>query len=337
MQRHRVTLDDVAQTAGVSRATASRALTGAGSVSAATRRKVRSAAESLNFSPHQAARALAGGHAMSIALVIPELGSLILADPFLSLIITGVSEVFHATKYQVILVIVRPDDAPTKVARVLRSDRIDGAIFVSQHGSEQMAAVISATDVPVVYIGRPCDASSQLYVDMDNRLAGKLVTHYLLTTGATRIACVAGPADMTPVQDRTNGWLDALGEAGLAAGPLAHAAFTLHGGEDCMREILEKDRQIDAVFAQSDLMAVGALRTLKNEGYSLPGQVKIIGIDNAEIGYSTVPRLSSVTNPAGELARRASQMLLRVLDGGVDPQRVAPEVIRPELVLRESA
>lgn len=100
-----------------------------------------------------------------------------------------------------------------------------------------------------------------------------------------------------------------------------------------MRAILATDPQVDGVFAQSDLMAAGAIRVLRDHGIDVPGKVRVIGVDNAEVGRTTVPPLSSVTNPAAELSLRAARMLLRV----IDKEEVSPDILQPELVLRESA
>ena len=328
----RVTLDDVARAAGVSRATASRALTGSGPVSSKTVEKVQQAAERLSFSPNQAARALASSRTQTIALVIPEPDSLILGDPFLSCTITGVSEAFRPTDYQVILVLVRPDEPPVKAARVLRSDYVDGAIVVSQHRASHVAQIIADNDIPVVYVGRPWTGTG-MYVDLDNVQVGQLATRRLIEVGARRIAGIAGPPDMIPVQDRTNGWQRALSQAGQTPGPMHNATFTLAGGEECMRAILASDPSVDGVFAQSDLMAAGAIRVLRDWGADVPGKVKIVGVDNTDMGHTTVPPLSSVTNPAAELSLRAARMLLRIIKG----EEVSPDILQPELVIRESA
>ena len=372
----RVTLDDVAGVAGVSRATASRALTGSGSVSQATREKVQAAAGRLAFTPHQAARALASSQTQAIALVIPEPDAFVLADPFLSGVIMGVSETFHATRYQMILVIARPDDPVTKVSRVLRPDYVDGAIVVSQHGTGHLSRVIAANEVPVVFVGRPWDeavspaapgtgpepgggadapdapparavaaepgdgvtraASTRWYVDVDNRRVGQLATRHLVARGARRIACIAGPADMTPVQDRSRGWRETLEAAGLEPGPVTHAPFTFRDGEASLHRILATDPAVDAIFAQSDLMAAGAMRALAAAGIAVPDQMRVVGVDDTEISRATSPTLTTVTNPAGELSCRASRMLLRVL-GRDDATAIGPEIIVPHLVVRESA
>jgi DNA-binding LacI/PurR family transcriptional regulator len=335
----RVTLDDVAREAGVSRATASRALTGSGPASAAVRFKVRAAADKMGFIPNQAARTLASNRAQAIALVIPEPNALVLGDPFLGGIITGVSEVFNDTDYQLILVILRPDAPPDKASRVLRPGYVDGAIVVSHHRTGHLQELVADNDVPSVYVGRPWSGgggSPAFYVDVDNRSVGRLAAEHLIARGARRIACLAGPPDMTPVDDRTAGWRDALIAQGLEPGPVEHAAFTLPGGAEATRRILDWDESVEAVFAQSDLMAAGAIQVLAERGRAVPDDVLVVGVDDSDVARTTQPRLTSVTNPAADLALRAARMLLRVIEGE-DLTAASPEIVTPQLARRESA
>jgi len=300
------------------------------------RQRVRAAADELGFSPNQAARALASNKANAVALVMPEPNALVLGDPFLNGMIIGVSEAFRNTDYQLILVIVRPDDEAAKAFRLLQSS-VDGAIIVSHHFSGQLEHEMEQQRGPLVYVGRPWSIESAMYVDADNTLCGRLATQQLLRRGARNIACVAGPADMTPVRDRLTGWRDALNEAGVACGPQANVAFTLVAGAEAMEDLLARDPSIDGVFAQSDMLAAGAVRVLQEHGRVVGQDVFVVGVDDSEVARTTTPRLSSVTNPSAELALRASRMLLRVLDDGVGSDAVAPEIVEPRLVVRESA
>jgi len=332
----RVTLDDVARVAGVSRATASRALTGSGPASAAVQQRVRAVADQLGFSPNQAARALASNRAHAVALVIPEPNTLVLGDTFLGGVISGVSEAFRDTDYQLILVIVRPDDEPSKASRLLRAS-VDGAIIASHHFAGQFEQEMERQPGPLVYVGRPGSVESAIYVDVDNARGGYLATRRLLACGARRIACVAGPDDMSPVQDRLNGWKAALDEAGVVPGPLTHVPFTSSAGAKAMDRLLAQDATIDGVFAQSDMLAAGAVRVLQEHGRKVGRDVFVVGVDDSEVARTMTPRLSSVTNPSTELALRASRMLLQLLDDGADAAVMTPEIVEPRLVQRESA
>lgn len=332
----RVTLDDVARQAGVSRATASRALTGSGPASAAVRQRVKEAADGLGFAPNQAARALASNRAHAVALVIPEPNTLVLGDPFLGGVITGVSEAFRDTDYQLILVIVRPDDEPSKASRLLQAS-VDGAIIASHHFMGHFEHEMEHQPGSLVYVGRPRSVKSAMYVDVDNAKGGYLATQRLLRRGARRIACVAGPEDMSPVQDRLKGWQAALDDAGVATGPVAHVPFTSSNGAEAMRRLLAQDEAIDGVFAQSDMLAAGAVRVLQEHGRTVGQDVFVVGVDDSEVARTMTPRLSSVTNSSTELALRASRMLLHVLDDGADVAAMTPEIVEPRLVERESA
>jgi DNA-binding LacI/PurR family transcriptional regulator len=328
-----VTLNDVAAAAGVSRATASRALTGSGPVAPGVQARIRHLAEQLGFMPNQAARALASRKTYAVALVIPEPNTLVLGDPFLTGMISGVSEAFDSGAYQLLLVIVRPDDAPGKVRRLLTPSQVDGAIIVSHHRGGPLAQ-LSDFAVPTVFVGRPWDAGA-MYVDVDNQAGARTAGARLVQRGAARIGCLAGPADMTVVQDRLAGWRQALQEADQDPGPVAFAPFTALGGRQAMRQLA--DQGCDALFVQSDLMALGAMQVLAESGVRVGSEVLVIGVDDSEFARTATPSLTSVTNPAAELSRRAAHMLLRVVDDGVEPAAVTPEIIQPRLVLRESA
>jgi len=331
-----VTLDDVARAAGVSRATASRALSGSGPASASVQQKVRAVADDLGFLPNQAARALASNRAHAVALVIPEPNILVLGDPFLGGVISGVSEAFSDTDYQLILVIVRPGDEPSKASRLLRAS-VDGAIIASHHFMGQLEQEMEQQPGPLVYVGRPGSVDSPVYVDVNNTLGGYLATQQLLRRGARRVACVAGPDDMSPVQDRLSGWRAALDEAGVAPGPVVHVPFTSADGAAAMRRLLDQDDKIDGVFAQSDILAAGAVRVLQEHGRTVGGDVFVVGVDDSEVARTMTPRLSSVTNPSAELALRASRMLLQLIDGGASVASMVPEIVEPRLVQRASA
>jgi DNA-binding LacI/PurR family transcriptional regulator len=314
-------------------------ISGTGHSSAASKEAVEAAVEALGFTPNQAARALASNRAHAVALVIPEPNVLVLADPFLGGIIIGISEAFHQSDYQLILIILRPDEAPDKAMRLLRPGHVDGAVVVSHHRTGPTEAISRDADLPVVYVGRPWAVTSpkSTYVDIDNQATGYLATNHLVTQGRRRIALLSGPPDMTPSRDRTQGYHQALEEAELTPGPSASGAFTYQGGEEAMKQILDSGTRFDAVFAQSDLMASGAMRVMTAAGLQIPSDVAVVGVDDSEIARSTDPLLTSVTNPAAELSLWAARLLLDAIESGPAPLMADPRIITPQLVIRQSA
>jgi DNA-binding LacI/PurR family transcriptional regulator len=185
-------------------------------------------------------------------------------------------------------------------------------------------------------IGRPwgSDAPALPCVDLDNVYGGYVATARLLASGRRHVACVAGPDDMRAVADRRDGWRRALTEAGLTPGPLLHSPFTMEAGEATTDLILRDYPEVDAVFAQSDSLAAGVIRRLAAAGRSVPEQVAVVGYDDLGVAMTTNPQLTTVSNPAAEMARRATAMLLAELSGEPSGERLV--LLTPRLVSRES-
>jgi DNA-binding LacI/PurR family transcriptional regulator len=330
-----VTLSQVALHAGVSRATASRALFGSGSASSSARRAVLKSAEELGFTPNRAARNLAKQRAEAVALVITESDSLVLSDKFIGLSISGVSNSLNDTEYQLILLIAPPDDNGAKLRKYLNHGTVDGAIVLSHHRFDHSVEVVEEARLPAVFVGRPWKLSEFVtYVDLDNRQAAETATSRLVSLGRKRIACLAGPTDMSAVSDRTAGWQDTLRAAGLTPGPLRHIAFSGIGAEQAMASILAES-EVDGLFCQSDLLAVGALRAIHSAGLSVPEDIAVVGFDDSAHSSESVPPLTTMSNSGFVLGREAGELLLRILDG--DEPVTGPVILPSELVVRESA
>ena len=161
-----------------------------------------------------------------------------------------------------------------------------------------------------------------------------MATRHLIQRGATRIASITGPMDMHAGMERLSGFEAALAEAGLAPVAVAEGDFTLRGGEEAAAQLLERAPDLDALFIASDLMALGALRTLRRAGLRVPEDVAVVGFDDSSAALQASPQLTTVTNPACELARTASEMLLRMLSG-TKPE--SPAILHSQLVVRQSA
>ncbi|MDR1237042.1 MAG: LacI family transcriptional regulator [Propionibacteriaceae bacterium] len=333
--RSNVTLSDVAQHAGVSRATASRALFDSGYASRAARRAVLASAEELGFTPNRAARNLAKQSAEAIALVITESDSLALSDKFIGLGISGVSNALHNTEYQLILLIAPPDDNGAKLRRYLNRGTVDGAIVLSHHSSDHSVEIVEGAQLPTVFVGRPWKLSNCIsYVDLDNRQAAEIATRHLIALGRKRIACIAGPADMAPVIDRTNGWRNALADAGLEPGPLKHITFSGIGAEEAMASILAES-EVDGLFCHSDLLAAGALRAIHAKGLSVPADVAVVGFDDSPYSAESTPSLTTMSNSGLVLGKQAGELLLNIL--GNETRAAEPLILPSELIVRESA
>ncbi|MBO0842130.1 MAG: LacI family DNA-binding transcriptional regulator [Nocardioides sp.] len=330
------TLDEVARLAGVSRTTASRAINGGAKVSAKAQQAVDEAVRHLGFTPNTAARSLASRRTGSVALILPEPDERVFADPFFARALQLVTRYFGEHDRQVVLLIAQPGEEEQRMLRYLGGRPVDGAVVASHHGSDHLASHLADIGLPSVFIGRPWVGADRVtYVDSDNVAAGRRATRVLIDRGCRRIAHIAGPADMHAGADRLEGWRLELAAAGLATDAVAQGDFTMSGGASACVALLDAHPDLDGIFAASDLMAAGAVRTLTARGRRVPDDVAVTGYDDLGIAEHTDPPLTTMRNPIADMAAEACRLLLDQMTGtATSPRRV---VFVPDLVRRTSA
>ncbi|GIG40125.1 LacI family DNA-binding transcriptional regulator [Cellulomonas phragmiteti] len=331
----RPTLLDVARAAGVSRATASRALAGLPSVDAALARRVRDAAADLDYRTNTAARALRSGATGSVALVAPSSELEGQGGPFVGAPLRGATAVLFARSVQPVLLL---DDARDRapLLRHLTSGHVDAAVVVLQRESEPLFTELGDLPLPVVFVGRPRAAMDDALtsVDSDNYGGGRLAARALLEAGRRRVATIAGPSGYAPADERTRGFRDELAAWDVHPGPVVHGSFSMSSGASAAASVLRRDPAVDGLFAGSDLMALGALRVLAAGGRRVPEDVSVVGFDDTVVAETCDPPLTSVRQPLRELGARAAELVLDVLrDPGAAPQHV---LLPTTLTTRES-
>ena len=332
-QNAKITLEHVAELARVSRATASRVLTANPRVSPESRRAVERAARKLGYIPNHAARALATGHSDAVALVISEPTSFIFGDPFFPRLIRGIGDVLAARDKQLILLAPQSTTDLDRLERYVAAGHSDGVLLVSLHGTHPLPGRLAARGIPIVVGGRPEDADLFTYVDIDNVGGAFAAVSHLAGRGRRQIATISGPQDTSPGRDRLIGYRSALDAEGLAPDTAIEetADFTHEGGERAMRRLLERRPSLDAVFAASDLMAAGALRSLAEAGRRVPDDVAVVGYDDDPIAATTSPALTSVRQPIEEMGREMARLLLDAMHA---PRRV---ILTTEIQVRLSS
>jgi len=360
------TLEQVAALAGVSRATVSRVVNGSPKVSPVVRAQVERAVAKLGYVPNRAARSLVTRRADSVALVVSEPHARFFSEPFFAGMVRGVSAALAETGVQLLLLIAhgppdRPGDRPggppdlpihrgtaPAVPRTPPGDRgrleryvvgghVDGVLLASLHGDDPLPGTLERAGVPAVLIGRPAGTAPASYVDADNRGGARKAVSHLVALGRRRIATIAGPPDMGVGQDRLDGYRDALAAAELdGAGDLVETGdFTDEGGAAAMDRLLGRPGPpVDAVFAASDLMAVGALRALRAAGRRVPDDVAVVGFEDSAVARYAHPPLTTVRQPIEELGRQATRLLLARVAGEPAGMHLILDV---DLVVRASA
>lgn len=330
------TLDEVARLAGVSRATASRAVNGGHRVSPRAQQAVADAVQALGYAPNRSARALVTRRTDSVAVVLPEPDERVFGDPFFARTLRGVDRVLAEREIQLVLLLARPGADGARVVRYLTQAPVDGVLLFSAHRDDALPAALATLGVPCVLGGRPWESGADLpSVDVDNVAGGRHAVQHLVEHGRRRVGHVAGPRDMTAAVDRCAGWQEALAAAGLSDDALTHGDFTEAGGREAARRLLTEHPDLDAVFAASDLMARGVLQVLAETGRRVPHDVAVVGYDDLGVAAASSPPLTTMRQPVAEMAERATRLLLEHVDRGgpSEPQRL---MLAPRLVVRAS-
>jgi DNA-binding LacI/PurR family transcriptional regulator len=341
----RPTLEAVAARAGVSRATVSRVVNGGAGVRVSLVERVRRAVEELGYVPNHAARTLVTRRNGAVAVIIAEPEFRIFSDPFFAQQIRGISRELTAHDSQLVLLWVEGPGDYERIARYLGGGHVDGALAFSLHDDGELPAIIGRMKVPSVFGGRPGRAGptgaasgpAVPYVDCDNRGGAQEAVRHLVSLGRKTIAHIAGPLDQTSALDRADGYRDALS----AVGPelISEGAFTEESGARAMAELLDRQPGLDAVFAANDLMAAGALATLRERGLRVPQDVAVVGFDDmASVVERLDPPLTTVRQDVEEMGRLMVRLLMRLLgERGTGAPVPEPVITSTVLVRRASA
>jgi DNA-binding LacI/PurR family transcriptional regulator len=332
----RPTLEDVAARAGVGRGTASRVINGAARVSARAREAVETAIEELGYVPNRAARSLVTNRTDAVALVIAESEERVFGEPFFAGAVRGIGAALGEAQKQLLLLIApadRDDRPPGHLVDYLTQQHVDGVLLLSLHDDDQLPVRLRQRGIPVTLGGGPQPGPGIGYVDNDNAEGARLAVRHLLDRGRTRIATIAGPADMAAGHHRLAGYLAALAAAGVEPLGVEHGDFSQASGEAAMRTLLERHPDLDAVFAANDPMAAGALSVLRGAGRTVPDEVAVVGFDDSALAVSLA--LTSVHQSPEAMGRAMVEVLLRsIAEPDAEP---AVRMLPTHLVVRSTS
>lgn len=306
------TLGDVARIAGVSLATASKALNGRGEVAVATRQRVLEAAEEVQFTPNQLARSLSSNRTRTVGLLTSDL-----EGRFVLPVLMGAEDAFGAGKVDVFLCDARGDAVREQHhLNALLTRRVDGIIVVGRQ-TDPRPSLGHRIPIPVVYAYAPSDDPTDLSLTPDNYAGGRLSVEHMLGCGRTRLAYISGDPSYAAAQDRVRGARDALAEAGGGfVGEVMFSAWSEHWGRDAAAVLLGQHPEIDGIICGSDQLARGAIDTVRELGRSVPGDVAVIGFDNWEpLATNSRPELTTIDANLQQLGRTAAMKIFDAIDG----------------------
>ncbi|WP_034662274.1 LacI family DNA-binding transcriptional regulator [Cellulomonas sp. KRMCY2] len=327
-----MTILDVAREAGVSAATVSRVLNGSSTVDPELARRVRAAAAATAYVPNSTGRALRRQVSDTWAAIVTDV-----QNPFFTAMVAALESVAVKQGYSVMLC--NSDEQLGRERTYLEaavSQRMAGVVVAVTSESASDLGPIRAARIPTVVVDRRLRDYLGDTILVDNVRAGELAAEHLIQHGYRRIACIAGPPDVSTTEDRLTGFRAALERAGhpIPDRWVCRANLRAEGGEVAMRSLFNQTEPPDAVFTTNGPLTVGAYRAIQAVGRSIPADVALLGVDDDQWTRMVSPMVSVIQQPVGKMGRLAGELLLARSQGvASEPQHI---VLRPELLVRAS-
>lgn len=326
-----VTIDDIARIAQVSKSTVSKVINNYSGVSDQTRERVLKVMKECNYWPNATARSLTTSRSGIIGLFIASK----LNDRFFREVLDGLEMSLGGKGYDILyLSSRRADNTGRRFGYVekARDRHVEGVIFLSyiKRGIEEFDEILGS-DIPVVFVDVDLVGKRASYVISDNTKSGAMAAEYLVRMGHTSIGLIDGSHYVKPAQDRLTGFHRALEDLKVTYNPdwIFRGEFTEEEGYKAMQQILAMDNKPTAIVAQ-DLMAIGAIRAIKDAGLSVPEDFSIVGFDDIELSWHY--DLTTIRQKKEVMGQEAGELLLRIIRGEV----FSPVVVDTEFVERGS-
>ena len=334
--RPRARITDVAQEADVHPSTVSRVLNGhrAYAIRPETRQRVMAAADRLGYRPSALARNLRLQRTLTLGMLVPDI-----TNPFFSSIIKGTEDAAHERGYNLILC--NTADDPEREAtylRILREHLVDGLLIASSQMADDTIAQLREEGFPFVLINRATGSPEDLAVVVDNHAAALKVVAYLASLGHRRVGHIAGPQNTMTGVDRREGYFAGVRAYGLDDDPelvVEADAFSEEAGDHALQIMLEAPARPTAVFAANDLIAIGMLQRLRENGVRVPTDLSIVGFNDIPLAGLLEPALTTVRVPQLQMGAAGGHLLIDRLEGR--PVGEIRVTLPAELVVRASA
>ena len=332
-----ISIEDIAQAAGVSHTTVSRALRESPLISREVRERVQKLASEMGYIPNAVAQSLRGERTNTIGLVVTTI-----ADPFVGRVVRGIEEVAQQRNLSLFLSVSYNDpDREVAVIENFHRRRVDGIIVAAARLTAQHEKRLAKTPVPTVLINQQADTSLEHLqsVSIDDYAGAQQAIDYLLESGHRAIGFMGAGSRPRSNRARLNAYRDTLTAAGVTPQPdwvcEAPASDRYHtddvrAGQEMLPPLIQAG--VTAVFCYNDMMAVGAMLACRTLGISIPEQLSIVGFDDIELAQFVTPALTTVHQPKLRMGQTAIAMLLDLLDGKSTESRLLPT----DLIVRGS-
>ncbi len=329
-----VTIKDIALKAGVSHSTVSRALRDHPAISAKTKAHIKKIARELGYVASAPARSLKTSRSRVLGVIVSRV-----ADPFYSEVLDGIHEVVQARGYSFYLASSNHDaERERAIARSMAERRVEGIVLCSTSVSEEHKNQLASFGAPIVLVHNRSFEDSEHSIYHDDRYGSCQMTRHLIDLRHERIAFLGNERGGRVSEERLAGFADAMKSAGLPARKemiLAAPAGTPEGGALAAEGLLRMEQPPTALVCYNDMVAIGAMQTLKEADWRIPGDLSVVGFDNVSLSAFVTPPLTTFDQPKHQLGVEAAKMMMRLL--GSEPS-TQPDVVtlRGRILVRNS-
>ncbi|WP_145147694.1 LacI family DNA-binding transcriptional regulator [Paenibacillus xylanexedens] len=299
------TIKDVAQLAGVSVATVSRVINDRGYVHADTRKKVEDAVKALNFSPNEVARSLYKRKSKLIGLLLPDI-----TNPYFPQLARGVEDRMQEQDYR--LIFGNSDEDEQKEQDYIQTFIQNNVVGVISSTNYPHSSIYEKLKIPVVFLDRTSLDRPSVYAD--GREGGRLAAREIINRGSRRITVMQGPSQIRPAQDRFEGAIEIIRDAGLDYHIIQTTSFSINEAGVWAEELFRKYADTDGVIASNDIAAMAVLHEASRIGRKVPDDVQVIGFDDIPMSSLLSPALSTIRQPAYEMGREAAGLLIQLVE-----------------------
>jgi LacI family transcriptional regulator len=334
------TIKEVAKLAGIAISTASDALNGKPGVSPRTRQRALEAAEELGYVPNPIAQGLVTRATKNVGVILSGPSSFeLFTNPTFVEVIRAVTVTLSTRNYHTQLNVITTEEEVEVIPQVARSRLVEALILVgTRRNDQELARLLEEVSIPSIVVIRSALDSVAYAVSIDNDKCGYLATRYLLELGHRPIGYIGNLPGVSQADERLAGYRRALEEWGIAYDEslVTPGDFYQESGSVAIRRLLdEAEHKPTAVFAANDLMALGAMEALGQEGFSIPEDISVVGCDDIPNLHLLRAPLTSVSLQSFEIGRLTAEKVMGVLEG--DDRLPAQIVLEPKLKIRHSA
>lgn len=332
----KITIQDIAEKAQVSKMTVSRVLSGKGYVKKETAERIKTIISELNYEPNFIARSLSSKRSMILGVIIFKTAPS-LFDEYVAQVFSGIVDNSEIKHYRIMVFPVDPNQGDeNEYYKIARSNLLDGLILLRSRINDAKIEALAKTGFPLVLVNFKKYSPYYNFVDTENYKGAVLAMEHLIKKGHKKIVFYSGNLFETNARDRFKAYQDTLINNGLKYNEewVIHSEFDEEDAYLKTEQIFKCTNRPTAIFCASDYIAIGAIRRIQEMGLKIPDDIAIIGFDDIELASHIQPKLTTVRQPLHELGRNAGQILLDIITG----KRKTPvhKLLRTELVDRES-